>query len=442
MKRSFFYKKLKSFKSTTVLALKEFVNIFLFPISMVFLSAILISCQDGFDVTLDTGHLSESCRSKVVANEFIVKFKHESTYRTITASDSRAFFDEVVQPLEDDIEQYGLNFRFSHDNLHSRHEIQAANQKLSIKPWVKTLSRSDFLYHHGYYGQGVKVAVLDTGIDVNSPILTSLISRSKDSEDGKPLGYNFADGNEDIQDYNGHGTMVSALIAAPQAQTLTGEIFEGGLAPQAELLPIKIFPSNQRVTDLTTILKGLDYAIKNNVDIINASWGGSENCSILLESKLFEVWSQSILFITSAGDKSKNLSLTPDFPASFNIPTMVVVSGINRNLEIPGRANFGGLVNLFAPSQDVPTLGLNHELIVESGTSLASAIATGGAALLKSAFPESSLQTLSYALTHGSSVENPTAQMNILDLKSSYFYMTSQSILPDSAPAISITHPR
>ncbi|MCO5112700.1 MAG: S8 family serine peptidase [Bdellovibrionaceae bacterium] len=429
MKNLFFYKKSKSPNTTSEAYFRRYINNFLFPIAAI--SALLLSaCQGPIEATLDTSRLSETCKNKLVSNEFIVKFKHESTYRTVKAEDAQTFFNDVVQPMEEQIEQYGLNFKFTHHNELSKFQRRRTFEKATTQPWVKALTRSEFLTHHGYFGQGVKIAVLDTGIDLRSAAFQNLLARS----DSDFKGYNFAESNTDVQDYNGHGTMVSALIAAPESQAFNGETFEGGLAPQAELLPVKIFARDTRVTDLSTILKGLDYAISQKVDIINASWGGSDNCSALLENKLFEVWTNSILFVTSAGDSAKNLTHKPDFPASFNIPTMVVVSGINRNLEIPGRANYGGLVNLFAPSQDVPTLGLNHELVVESGTSLASAIAAGGAALLKSAFPDVALHTLSYALTHGSSVANPTAEMNIMDLKSSYLHLSSLQLLPQPQP--------
>lgn len=433
MKKSFFSQISVSLKSLPALASRAFINKSSFLLCVGSFCLLLSACQESGEATLDTGRLSDSCRKQLVPNEYIIKFKHEGTYRTINADNPAQFLKNIVQPMEDQVESYGLNFKLPQQDSLVRLQNLNKAKRSAAQPWVKTATRSEFLNYHGYFGQGVKVAVLDTGIDLNNLDLQNNLLR--DPVFGEALlGFNAAENNNDVQDFNGHGTMVSALIASPATKSRTGEDFEGGLAPQAQILPVKIFARDSRTTDLSTVLRGLNYAIEQKVHIINASWGGSEDCSPLLENKLFEVWANNILFVTSAGDKSKNLTHTPDFPASFNIPAMVVVSGINKNLEIPSRANIGGLVNLFAPSQDVPTLGLNQQLEVESGTSLASAIASGGAALLRSAFPYVALHTLSYALTHGSSIENPNAELNIMDLKSSYFYLQSQQITPQIQP--------
>lgn len=423
----------------TRLSFKLCINIFISILAF----GIFSGCMELTDSTVDTGRLTDACQSQLLPNEFLVKFKHEANYRKVKATDSKEFLDTVVNPMKDKIEHYGLNFKFTQPtstqvkglsaNRFSEDPMQKLILQTQFEPWVKALSRAEFLTSQGFLGQGIKVAVIDTGLDLNSSLFKDNV-RGPQSNSHIPFGYNVAENNYDVQDYNGHGTMVSSLIAGPTYSALNEIQFEGGLAPKAQIVPIKIFSGGSRTTDLATILKSLDYAIDQNVDIINASWGGSDNCSALLENKLFDVWAKGILFVTSAGDNSKDLTQEPDYPASFNIPSMIVVSAINKRFEIPSRANIGGLVNLFAPGQDVPVLGLNGQIQLESGTSLASAVAAGGAALLKSAFPGAALSTLSYALSHGSSIENPTASMNTIDLKSSYFYMTSRHILPHTHP--------
>lgn len=395
------------------------------------LSFFTLGCMPE-DSTLDISDLSQSCKENLLTEEFLVKFKHESHYRTVKATDAESFLTNVIRPHQEQIESYGLNFKLKTDIP----PTQVKNLIGAPVSWVKGFTRSEFLTTKGVLGQGVKIAVLDTGLDLSSGLFDKNLILS--AEPAKFVGQNIAEKNTNIQDLNGHGTIVSSLIAGPEIKTAATN-FEGGLAPQAQIIPVKIFSADTRTTDLGTVLKAIDFAIASKVNIINASWGGSENCSPLLENKLVSLWGENILFITSAGDKAQNLSLKPSYPASFGLPSLLAVSAINANSEIPSRANFGGTIGLFAPGQDVPVIGLNGEVFSESGTSLAAAIATGGAALLKSAFPSVSAQTLSQALSVGSLHGNHAGTLNIMDLKSSFNYLSDLSFTLDpeemAAPA-------
>ena len=123
---------------------------------------------------------------------------------------------------------------------------------------------ADAAYQRGYWGQGVTVGVLDTGM------LTSHV----DLRDNIVAGYNFFADNgeitEPIGSYNpdGHGTAVGGVIAAVR-NTLAGSA--QGVAPQAKLMPLQLADNYGRfVGDSTAAIR---HAIDNNVKIVNNSWG-------------------------------------------------------------------------------------------------------------------------------------------------------------------------
>lgn len=121
-------------------------------------------------------------------------------------------------------------------------------------------------------GQGVKVAVLDTGCDSDHPDLKARIIGGRnftDDDQGDP---------EIFKDYNGHGTHVAGTIAA--AENADGVV---GVAPEADLLIIKVL-NKQGSGQYDWIIQGIYYAIEQKADIISMSLGGPEDVPELHEA--------------------------------------------------------------------------------------------------------------------------------------------------------------
>ena len=119
---------------------------------------------------------------------------------------------------------------------------------------------ADAAYQRGYFGQGVTVAVLDSGM------LTSHV----DLRNNVVAGYDFIDDTETITDPNGHGTLVGGIIAA----TKNG-IGGHGVAPQAKMMPLRILNEDGSTETFNDILDAIRHALDRNVPIINNSYGGS-----------------------------------------------------------------------------------------------------------------------------------------------------------------------
>jgi minor extracellular serine protease Vpr len=136
-------------------------------------------------------------------------------------------------------------------------------------------------------GNGIKVAVIDTGVDFNHPDLYGW------SSDGKVIGgYNFIQEKEIPLDTNGHGTQVAGVIAA------NGHLL--GIAPKAKILAYKVSENGEDVSS-DLIIKAIERSIEDNADIINISLGVNKtNASI--EHAVDKALKRGIFVVTAAGN--------------------------------------------------------------------------------------------------------------------------------------------
>lgn len=139
----------------------------------------------------------------------------------------------------------------------------------------------------GIDGNGIKVAVIDTGVDFNHPDLFGW------GPDGKVIGgYNFINEGESPLDTNGHGTQVAGIIAAD------GQLV--GVAPKAKILAYKVSENGEAVSS-DLIIKAIDRAIEDGADIINISLGVNKtNASI--EHAVNRALEKEIFVVVAAGN--------------------------------------------------------------------------------------------------------------------------------------------
>ena len=219
-------------------------------------------------------------------------------------------------------------------------------------------------------GQGIKIAVLDTGCDADHPDLQTRIIG----------GRNFTDddmGDENnFSDYNGHGTHVAGTIAAEENGM--GVV---GVAPQAQLLIVKVLDRNGSGT-YEGIINGLQYAIEQNVDIISMSLGGPVD-EPLLHSTIKQAVDQGILVVCAAGNEGDSDDRTDEFayPGSYN--EVISVGAIDLNRRSSDFSNSNNQVDLVAPGERILSTYLNGGYATLSGTSMAAPHVSGALAMLK-----------------------------------------------------------
>jgi len=143
------------------------------------------------------------------------------------------------------------------------------------------------LRDEGINGKGVKIAVIDTGVDFNHPDLLGW------GPGGKVIGgYNFIKEDELPMDTNGHGTQVAGVIAA------NGQI--KGVAPEAKILAYKVSEDGEGVSS-DLIIKAIFKAIEDGADIINISLGVNKT-NEKIESVVNNAIEKEILVVTAAGN--------------------------------------------------------------------------------------------------------------------------------------------
>ena len=141
-------------------------------------------------------------------------------------------------------------------------------------------------------GAGIKVAVIDTGVDFNHPDLFGW------GPDGKVIGgYNFIQGDQPPIDTNGHGTQVAGVIAAD------GEII--GVAPKAKILAYKVSEDGEGVSS-ELIIRAIERAIDDGADIINISLGVNKT-NTKIERAIDYALEKEIFVVTAAGNDGPDL---------------------------------------------------------------------------------------------------------------------------------------
>ena len=139
----------------------------------------------------------------------------------------------------------------------------------------------------GIDGTGIKIAVIDTGVDFNHPDLFGW------GPDGKVIGgYNFIQEGQPPMDTNGHGTQVAGVIAAD------GELV--GVAPKAKILAYKVSEDGEGVSS-ELIIKAIEKAIEDEADIINISLGVNRT-NFKIESAVNNALEKEIFVVTAAGN--------------------------------------------------------------------------------------------------------------------------------------------
>lgn len=212
-------------------------------------------------------------------------------------------------------------------------------------------------------GEGVVVAVIDTGCDFNHPDLKNNIIQGK----------NFVEPNKDPMDRNGHGTHVCGTIAA-QDNSL-GMV---GVAPKAKIMPIKALGDDGSGI-LSNVVNGIIWAADNNADFITMSLGSAHPAPELESAISYAATKGSIIFC-AAGNSGPETDIM--YPAKYN--NTISIGAIDENLE---RTNFtcsGETLDFLAPGHNILSCVPGNKYALMSGTSMSNPFAVGCAALLLS----------------------------------------------------------
>ena len=215
-------------------------------------------------------------------------------------------------------------------------------------------------------GVGVKVAILDTGIDIDHLDLAV-------SGGVNVLG---PFRTEKYNDDNGHGTHVAGIVAARD-----NEIGVVGVAPNAKLYAVKAF-NRKAIGFDSDIIDGIDWSITNGMQVINMSFGGSDNPS--LHAAIQAAYNAGIVMVAAAGNEGDDFV---HYPARY--PETIAVSATTIHDELASFSSYASdlvqveAINLLAaPGKEINSTWNNGGYYVGSGTSMATPHVVGTAALV------------------------------------------------------------
>ncbi|MEU2775288.1 S8 family serine peptidase [Streptomyces sp. NPDC007162] len=251
----------------------------------------------------------------------------------------------------------------------------------------------------GYNGKGVKIAVLDTGVDTTHPDLKDQVIASK----------NFTTA-ADASDHFGHGTHVASIAAGTGAKS-HGKYT--GVAPGAKILNGKVLDDTGSGDD-SGILAGMEWAAAEGADVVNLSLGGYDSPEIdPLEAEVDKLSAEkNILFAIAAGNDGPQSIGSPGSAAA--ALTVGAVDGNDKlaDFSSTGPAADGSIKpDVTAPGVDITAAAAKGSVIDQevgenppgyltiSGTSMATPHVAGAAAILKQEHPDWGYQELKSALT-------------------------------------------
>jgi serine protease AprX len=270
-------------------------------------------------------------------------------------------------------------------------------------------------YRAGYTGEGVGVAIIDTGVVAVPGLDTGNVYHGPD------LSFDSQDPELVHKDAYGHGTHLASIIAGRDAPVSPSTYLErsrfNGIAPDADLLSVKVGASDGAV-DVTQVIAAIDWVVEHrddngmNIRVINLSYGTDSVQSTFIDPLSFAVeqaWKSGIVVVVAGGnDGSDHFDLaTPArdpyvlavgaddtmgtlTPADDVVPSWGTRGTNQRHVDVvaPAMSVLGARVPRGYADERNPEARVGSRFARASGTSQAAAVVSGGVALLLDAHPE------------------------------------------------------
>jgi uncharacterized repeat protein (TIGR02543 family) len=302
--------------------------------------------------------------AEIMANNFNIKLSKYSEYGVTTyTTQSKTQYESLLSTMGfADNGYYEVTEVDPKINEQYALDIVSANQA-----WTITEGSRDII-----------IAVIDTGIDLDHPeLIHSLYG----------VGYNSRteqEGLEYVEDDRGHGTSTIGVIAAAK----DNGIGIAGIAPGVSILPIKANTETTTAFRDADVINGILYAIDQDVDIINISIGNGTYNS-LMEQAVDLAVEAGILVVAAAGNTGRDQYVYPAAHAS-----VVSVSSISDTRGSSFFTTYNDQVDISAPGHNIVSTSFDGGYNTVSGTSFASPYVAGIAALIKSVYPDITVDEL------------------------------------------------
>jgi len=227
--------------------------------------------------------------------------------------------------------------------------------------WALPKIQADYAWNITKGNSSVKIAILDTGIDMGHPDLASKIVSATDFT-GSPNSYN---------DVYGHGTHCAGIAAA----ITNNSIGTAGTCPGCSLMNVKVI-SDIGFGQYSSIANGIIWAADNGANVISMSLGGPSPSSAI-EDAINYAWNKGVVVVASAGNSGND---APMYPAYYT--NSIAVAATDSNDALAYFSNYGKWVDIAAPGLSIYSTCMYNSYCYRSGTSMACPHVAGLAGLL------------------------------------------------------------
>lgn len=301
--------------------------------------------------------------------DYIVKYKDSAA--ALMGDDSPAPFDVVSEAEMRRLDRAGLLAWYEEDGeAFLLDEEPAGELPESLSPfyddrqWNQDMIGAEAAFRHGYLGQGVRVGVIDSGVNPHPDFGDRLLEGHNYMED--------AADPEETADRYGHGTRVAGLVAASGG---SGHI---GPAPGARLVPLKV--TDEKSIRISAICRAIYGGVDDyHCDVLNLSLGVTRQYESLKEAIAY-CEQEGVVVVSAVGN---NGNRTFQYPAGYD--TVIGMGAVDSDGRLYYHSNCNESVFLTAPGEEVRTTYALGGYTTASGTSFAVPQAAGAAAVLMSA---------------------------------------------------------
>jgi subtilisin family serine protease len=324
---------------------------------------------------------TSQCASAAIKTRFIVQWEN-GKITTVTSENVERFKSTVLRPHLKDIAFV------EYDQVVTIPTQSAVLTNSSDGSWGPAMMQANEAWAIGEKGAGIKVAVIDSGLDTGHPQLENQLDTNLGEvpsngldDDGNGyvddvFGYDFFYDVGEVTPMTDHGTHVAGIVAADSSK---GPV--QGIAPSAKLIAMNFMGDNGGGS-LGDAIAAMDYAVVRGANIVNASWGGAP-CNESLKVAIKKLETNGILFVSASGNSGLDLDTYPEYPAAYNLPNQITVAASTESDRMAGFSNTSfSLVHVVAPGAGINSTLPGNLAGLMSGTSMATPMVSGAAAVV------------------------------------------------------------